>query len=763
MSKLFELIGNEQRFCCWGPPDGVVIKTKDDKLVGDKSPIAYNASYAIAWSKPKNWITQAQAREGMTRYGRKGIGMFTSNGDCPHLTPITTLDLDHCVENGVIVGEWQREVVAITSTHTRISPSGTGLHLHFIGVDGFVAPEIASTTTDSATGLTTQRPYECYSKAHHIRIGPAVLSDVELRPMTRELWDMIAPLLPGWLDEQQREARALDAPAVARNPVKRETKQTVAGQLSAKQIAFVANAYNAGHSVASELTRNNYTVTGSTVTRPNKDTKAGHSGDIRNGAYLSFSSNDELKGAPGEPAHTAFSVFAHFDYGGDEQAAAWAAAAELGIELHVKGERAAAKGAADNTPTHDELAQQWLDEHPQTCYGLGEFRRYAGGCWNLLSDSDAECEILDVLIRNKQTSNLKTNAYMLKSVKKLAQLLSLVSDKRFDADYNLFACGNGTLDITTRVLRNHSPDDYLLSRVEYDYDPAATAPTWLRVMDESAPVGTRDFLQEFAGYAFTTATDLEVSAWLVGRRGSGKSTIIEGFMVLLGSRYGILSLKQIEKSSFGLGGIIGKTLLLSTEQSPGYIRETGTVNQIISGEPVTIDRKFREPVEYRSCAKILWAMNSAPRVADPEDGIFRRAKIIKFATPKWPQKDTSLKARLRSEGAGILNWALDGLDRLRKRGDFEITDEIKRASAEYERDNDIAGTFVSECCLLGDDLRAQSSLLYESYKTWCLATGHLPSSSTTMAAEWERLGFVKIAPHNVKHWLGVGLKARVTF
>ena len=63
----------------------------------------------------------------------------------------------------------------------------------------------------------------------------------------------------------------------------------------------------------------------------------------------------------------------------------------------------------------------------------------------------------------------------------------------------------------------------------------------------------------------------------------------------------------------------------------------------------------------------------------------------------------------------------------------------------------------------GDDLRVQSSLLYAEYKKWCLETSHNPVSSTTIATEWERLGFVKIAPHNIKHWIGVGLKARVTF
>ena len=38
----------------------------------------------------------------------------------------------------------------------------------------------------------------------------------------------------------------------------------------------------------------------------------------------------------------------------------------------------------------------------------------------------------------------------------------------------------------------------------------------------------------------------------------------------------------------------------------------------------------------------------------------------------YGREDLSLKEKLRPELAGILNWALDGLDCLRDRGHFEL-------------------------------------------------------------------------------------------
>src|SRR5262249_5840375 len=108
-------------------------------------------------------------------------------------------------------------------------------------------------------------------------------------------------------------------------------------------------------------------------------------------------------------------------------------------------------------------------------------------------------------------------------------------------------------------------------------------------------------------------------------------------------------------------------------------------------------------------------------------------------------------------GPGILNWALEGLQRLRIRGRFEIPDKVKEASDQFKASCDIPSAFVSECCIQSADARTQGSHLYAAYKRWCENSSHRPVSSTRIANDWQRLGFERYDANGRRFWRGVGL------
>ena len=103
----------------------------------------------------------------------------------------------------------------------------------------------------------------------------------------------------------------------------------------------------------------------------------------------------------------------------------------------------------------------------------------------------------------------------------------------------------------------------------------------------------------------------------------------------------------------------------------------------------------------------------------------------------------------------ILNWALDGLDRLRNRGGFLIPPSVQAATDEFQENNDVPGLFVEDHCILGDGHKVQSSVLYERYVEWCKRNGHKASSSTRVADDWERLGFERTTINGKKYWKGL--------
>jgi putative DNA primase/helicase len=349
---------------------------------------------------------------------------------------------------------------------------------------------------------------------------------------------------------------------------------------------------------------------------------------------------------------------------------------------------------------------------------------------------------------------------VLNSVHALTHLEAYVPDEKWDANSDVLIMENGAVEVETGRLINHSPDHYATTRVPYAFDPAAKAPNWRRLLAGIEPEVV-EFLQEFAGYCLTTDTSLERAAWLVGRPGGGKSSFLEGLRAMLGeARAGVLGLAQIERSQFSLGGLVGKTLVLAAEQPARYISSHYILNAIISGEAVTIERKHKDPYEYIPSAKIAWAMNEMPRIPNSAEGLFRRVALIKF--PEIPEKDRDpdLKEGIKTEGAGVFNWALAGLQRLRARGNFELPAKIIEDTNELREMNDIEATFVRECCVQGKELSVKASELHKAYRRWCEETGHTPKSSTTIPQEWERLGFAKEKRASANYYRGLAVGER---
>lgn len=407
--------------------------------------------------------------------------------------------------------------------------------------------------------------------------------------------------------------------------------------------------------------------------------------------------------------------------------------------------------------TDDELADTWLRDYPDTAHGLGEFRRYTAGCWPVVPRERVELEILTVMETAKK-DGYKPTSWKLRSIMEIARIKCGVENDLWNADKDLIACKNGTLHVPTMTLVKHEKDHYLTAGVAYDYDPAARAQMW-EYYCGTILNGAKDFLQEYAGYALTTDTQYEIAIWLYGPSGSGKSTFIEGMQAMLGTRAGILGLKDLEQSRFSLTDLPDKTLLVSTEQPNLYMKTTDIVNALISGEPVLVDRKFRDPVIVTSRAKICWAMNELPRVNDGSNGLFRRVKVVEFADLPEGVRDPNIKATIRTaEGSGILNWALDGLVRLRARGGFEIPPCVTEATDLFKQTNDVPAVFMEEMLEVGANYAISGSGLYKAYRNWCEENGHKAQSSTSVAKDWRRLGLTRRRANQGAIWEGAKLK-----
>jgi putative DNA primase/helicase len=414
-------------------------------------------------------------------------------------------------------------------------------------------------------------------------------------------------------------------------------------------------------------------------------------------------------------------------------------------------------GAGGYKPTDDELSDRWLARSAdERAYGLGTWMRYGEGMWEPLAEAVVQREIMDIL-RAAKVEKIRPTASLLRSVETLSRIAVTVPDEKWDADPDVLVCANGTLHIPTGDLREHDPEHHATSAVPYEYDLSAEAPAWERFLREVAGVDVAPFLQEFAGYALTTDTSHELALWLYGPPGGGRSTFLAGLGAMLGPRAGLLGLSEIQRNRFALADIPGKTLLTATEQPAGYLRTSHVLNALISGEPIQVEKKYRDPFVLVPRAKIAWAMNELPRVGSASDGLFRRVKVLHFEGIPEEERDPAVKSAIEGEGAGILNWALVGLDRLRERGRFEVPDAVKDATAHWQETNDVPALFVAEVCTVDEERRTTGRNLYIEYTSWCESNGHKPKSSTSVSEDWQRLGFERKRIQGKTYYVGLSV------
>ena len=392
-----------------------------------------------------------------------------------------------------------------------------------------------------------------------------------------------------------------------------------------------------------------------------------------------------------------------------------------------------------------------------TVHCLGQFWRYSDGQWREVPLDAIHAELVTI-IEGAHPADSSDARRQIATTPDMLRTYGALPVEKWNADPARLPCRNGILTLATRRLEPHAADLYLLRTLGVNYEPAARAPVWDAFLAGTVPSAAR-FLQEFAGLCLTFDTRHETAVWLTGPPGSGKSTFLRGLEILLGERAGVLDLAALDRGRLSATFLLGRSVLLSNEQPVADLKHDHLLNALISGEPIPIQRSRHMPatITLRVTAKWVWALTHLPRLAYAGSGLFRRVRIVTFPPRALADRDPALKSRLAQEGPGLLNWALEGLARLQKRGRFQSAPAIQAAGESFHQANDLVAQFIADQAQRQPDASIQGSQLYSAYHTWCRQNGHPPLSGNGVAAEWERLGFQRRRVHGLSYWHGLQL------
>lgn len=263
------------------------------------------------------------------------------------------------------------------------------------------------------------------------------------------------------------------------------------------------------------------------------------------------------------------------------------------------------------------------------------------------------------------------------------------------------AVENGILNLTTHELTPFTPDKIFFAKIPVKFDKTKDCPMIKVHLNEVLNNSVQDVqvMQEVIGWCLTKEYKPEKAIMLIGDGRNGKGKTIEAcFRRFLGAENCTnVALQNLEDKDFFVSELHHKHANLMTDLDKRALRNTGLFKQATGGDLLLGNRKFKVPVPFVNYAKFIALANQIPMTYDDTMAFFNRWIVLEFPftfvekeelskTPKsnFKQRDPNVVEKISTpeEMSGLLNWALEGLDRLRKNGEFsysKTTDEVRKA------------------------------------------------------------------------------------
>lgn len=330
------------------------------------------------------------------------------------------------------------------------------------------------------------------------------------------------------------------------------------------------------------------------------------------------------------------------------------------------------------------------------------------------------------------------------------------------------ALANGVLTIGQRAIEPHSPERFALSSLPFDYSEDAACPLWREFLSSLWPGDHEaiELLQEWFGYVVSGDIRLHKMLMLGGVPRSGKGTIARTLEALVG--HGNHSSPTLDAlgTNFGLQASVGKSLIVVSDARFDGRNNAVVVERLLTlvgGDTMQIDRKNRDPWIGRNSARLLIVSNELPILRESSGALIDRfIGPLETATSWLGREDVDLGSKIETELTGILNWSLDGLDRLREQGNhFTRPESSRRSRREWSEMNAPVLAFLLARCQRTEGAEIERSVLYSSYVQWCRETGHQPTTDARfgrdlkIATQRKPLGESK--HQGQRHYVGVEL------
>jgi len=274
------------------------------------------------------------------------------------------------------------------------------------------------------------------------------------------------------------------------------------------------------------------------------------------------------------------------------------------------------------------------------------------------------------------------------------------------ASYRYIEFENGVLDVST--LDFMTSDEFMEKNVgivpvviPHKYDPEAQPCEAVETLLEGVSCGdeaVRTNIEEFIGLSMSRYTDNRSKAvWGYGGGENGKSTLWDAVSFVVGDDNTCSLELEDYKGQFNTQMLVGKLLAVSDDQISCSVDKAviGKIKKIVTGQPIRIEQKGRDPYNATMFCTIFVASNEPPQLSDTTHGSLRRWHMIPLNAnfkKRGSGRDIDLKEKLHTEEAAqwLIKLGIDGLRRVLENEGMTETDYSQIAIQEAkERSNSV--------------------------------------------------------------------------
>lgn len=314
------------------------------------------------------------------------------------------------------------------------------------------------------------------------------------------------------------------------------------------------------------------------------------------------------------------------------------------------------------------------------------------------------------------------------------QIKNYVNYKDPDNSGRYIAVGNGIFDLQTKKKYDFSPEYILTSKIATKYYDDVKSPKidgwnvdeWFNELARGDANEVKLFWQIIYDVINPNLTH-DKSIWLVGtmQGNNGKGT----FQKLLENVVGknncvLLKVEEFEKR-FALENIDGKSLIVGDDTQASYIENTSNFNSIVTGDPVSIEKKGEAPYQAVVNATIVQSCNTMPTFAK-KGGTYRRLLLVPFkATFKETNDNKKIKKKYIAR-KDVLEYILCKALKVKPFDNFIEPEPSLNMKKEFIAENDSIAGFKTDIFDEGNFERIPVYLLHLWYKNYCKKHGFIP-------------------------------------